>query len=561
MVHRQWSRRPSDWVPRGPGSRVGGGQALRSALAALWFVALNGLVSAATLDEMALDRWAKLREAERYQLNIAEKYYREANWKVALSEYEKFLSLYEDSSGAPYAQLKWSLCQVNLRKVNTAIKDGYKSVIDYWPDSPEAISSSYLIAQAFKLMGETKPAKKAYAEVISKHPKHLVATLSRVDLLDIARVENDVPRRVQLWKELVYDTERVGEATGHCANASRELAVHSFSTGSFDEGRKALATSYPPDQLPYQVAYYAQGPISTLTGQPETKPTGEKVADAAILWFREQVPSDVSTEAGKSLAKQCWFYMADMHSAARRVEKVPDLYETIIKTYGVDDEILGRFGAWLRSQNRREEARAVYGRFQNKVNGLEQIALTYREEAKYDEAVNVYRRLVTEDAPRAVQWQSLVAYTYREWKKPDEAVVVYSQLLTDDGENANRWQGEIGYTYRDFGRHKEAIAAFRLWDSFPESYNQMAWCHRALGEFKEAISLYLQVMGGHEPSAPWALLQIGYTYEQAGEKENAIKSWQQVCRKFPKTGQASEAHAYLQDKYKITATLGGATAE
>ena len=82
------------------------------------------------LDEMSLDRWAKLRETERYQLKIAEKYYNERNWKVALAEYEKFLTQHEASEGAPYAQLKWSLCQVQLRKLNTAIKEGFQSVID-----------------------------------------------------------------------------------------------------------------------------------------------------------------------------------------------------------------------------------------------------------------------------------------------------------------------------------------------------------------------------------------------------------------------------------------------
>ena len=63
------------------------------------------------LEEMSLERWAKLRETERYQLNIAEKYYREQNWPVAAGEYEKFITLYETSEGAPYAQLKWSHCQ------------------------------------------------------------------------------------------------------------------------------------------------------------------------------------------------------------------------------------------------------------------------------------------------------------------------------------------------------------------------------------------------------------------------------------------------------------------
>ena len=73
--------------------------------------ALSSQATAARLDEMSLDRWKKLREVERYQLKIAEKYYGEKKWKVALAEYEKYLTLYEDSEGAPYSQLKWSLCQ------------------------------------------------------------------------------------------------------------------------------------------------------------------------------------------------------------------------------------------------------------------------------------------------------------------------------------------------------------------------------------------------------------------------------------------------------------------
>ncbi|MEK6235482.1 MAG: hypothetical protein N2C14_12310, partial [Planctomycetales bacterium] len=97
------------------------------------------------LDEMSLKRWTKLRETERYQLQIAEKYHREKKWKVAIGEYEKYLTLYEASEAAPYAQLKWSLAQVQLRQANTAIKDGYQSVIDYWPDSEDAIAAAYYI--------------------------------------------------------------------------------------------------------------------------------------------------------------------------------------------------------------------------------------------------------------------------------------------------------------------------------------------------------------------------------------------------------------------------------
>jgi len=67
----------------------------RLALSLLLLLLLGPTSQAGPLDEMSLDRWAKLREVERYQLNIAEKLYREKSWKIASDEYEKFLKLYE----------------------------------------------------------------------------------------------------------------------------------------------------------------------------------------------------------------------------------------------------------------------------------------------------------------------------------------------------------------------------------------------------------------------------------------------------------------------------------
>ena len=55
----------------------------------------SSILSASVLDEMPIERWKDLREAERYQMQIAEKYYREQNWKIAAAEYEKFLTLHE----------------------------------------------------------------------------------------------------------------------------------------------------------------------------------------------------------------------------------------------------------------------------------------------------------------------------------------------------------------------------------------------------------------------------------------------------------------------------------
>ena len=499
---------------------------LRTALAGLVFALFLPVpASAGPLDEMSLERWKLLRETERYQLDIAEKYYRERNWKVALAEYEKFLTLHERSEGAPYAQLKWSLCQTHLRKLNTAIKEGLQTVIDYWPDSPEAIAAAYFIGSTYKDMAELKSAKKAFANVVAGHPTHLVAVLAKSELADIARIENDTPRRVALWKELTFDTDRKGGALTYCQNASVGLATHYFYEGNCPEGLRALATTYSPEQMPYHTMYYAQGGISQLTGDPKTKAQGEKVADLAIESIREKIPVDLKDDATKAQARNFEFYIADLHMAARRPEKAREVYDQMLAKHGSEDDILGRLAQWFKTQNKRDEARQTYARYKNQIEGQSQVAYSFREERRYEDAANVYRELAIKDT-----------------------------------KDANRWQGELGHALRDAGKHKEAIAAYRLWDSFPATYWYMASCHRSLGEFKEALALYHQAAA--EPSwTPQSMLQIGYTYEQSKESEKAIKSFQLVCKKFPKTGEASQAHAHLQNAYKITATLGGAKDE
>ena len=492
------------------------------------FLLLAGFVSTASaaLDELPPERWARLREAERYQLNIAEKYYREQNWKVAAPEYEKFLSLYDQSDGAAYAQLKWSLCQSNLRKLNTAIKDGYQSILDYWPESQEAASAAYLIGKTYKDMGELDKAKKAYATVLGNYPKQVVAVLAKLDLAALAGAQQDAARQVELWKDLAFQSERTPETTPHCAEAARQLAVHDFRNGAFDEAVKALATAYPEPELSYVVWYFARQPLWDLTAADDTKPRGDALAGAAVAYIEKQIPTVFNDDAAKAAARQKWLYVAELQSYARHAAEVGQTYEKMMQIFGVDDDLLGRLAGWFKANNRRDEARRTYARFADQLESQGQLAFMFREEQKWDQAFPIYQDLAVRDAQRA-----------------------------------GRWQWELATTYRDAGRYKEAIGVFRQAENFPENLKQMAWCHRQLGEFAEAVGLYRQVMAGHEPSAPWALLQTGYTQEQAKQPETAIKSFQQVCKKFPKTPEASEAHARLQNQYKITATFGGAKDE
>ncbi len=445
---------------------VGTAKAIRTLAAGCLVAVLPTLAWAVKYDDLALDRWAKLGEADRYQLNIVEKYYREQNWKAALAECEKFLTLYEKSDGAPYAQLKWSICQVNLRKSNTAIKDGFQSVIDYWPDSPEAVVAAYLIGKTYKDMGETKQAKKFYGKVLSDHPDNLMALMAKIDLADLAQVEGDEKRRLALWNEIVFKTDRKGEAAPLCVEISHRLATHHFSAGDFAEALKALATSYQEPQLPTYVHYFVRGPLGQLVAVAESKPRGLKMADAAVAYIKAKIPASPSNDGEKALFRQDCYYIAEIEQYAGRLTEALAAHDAVLNTIGADDDTLGRKAAVLKAAGRRDEARGHYNRFQNQPEGQHQIAYSFREEQKFDPAIAIYQTLVTSDA-----------------------------------KNGNRWNWELASTYRDASKFKEAIGVFRLAENFPEDLKQMAYCHRRLGETTEALILYKQVMA-HAPSAP-----------------------------------------------------------
>ena len=107
---------------------------------------------------------------------------------------------------------------------------------------------------------------------------------------------------------------------------------------------------------------------------------------------------------------------------------------------------------------------------------------------------------------------------------------------------------------------RKAIGMYRQIDDFPGTHFSMASCHRKLKEYKEAIALYTQCKVV-DSVAPRASLEIGYTYEEAQEPKNAIRTFQLTCKRYPKSGQAARAHAHLQRKYNINVTLGGAVDE
>ena len=532
-----------------------------------FIMAFGGVADAQRLDEMSLERWGKLREVERYQLNIAERFYKKGestnaneDWKTAAAEYEKYLTLYERSEAAPYALMKWSLAQVKLRRQNTAIKEGFQSVIDYFPESPEAAASAYYIANTYKSMGRVPDSKKAYQNVLNDFSKHAVAVYAIRDLSQIAADEQDVESQVKLWKRLTFDTTRTKSTRAVCVSASNSLAGHYFRLGDFNQAKSSLQTSYKSN-LPYYVYYYCRSPISSLTGNDETRELGVKLSDTVTGFLAESYPAAIAEEKDRDQYKQIAYWIIEVLGNSRRDQKVVDSDKQMIDKIGKDDELLGRLGSFYVSRMLYEQGRSIFRQFENKNEGLASVAGSFRSEKKLAEAVKIYRQLAASDRENEVRWKGEEAAAYREIGMYAEAIAIYRELLKIDAGNTQQWLWSIATAHHNAGQLKEAIGVYRQCENFPENYKQMASCHRSLKEYREALVLYNQIVGGSESQAPWAQLQIGYTYEQMNAKEPAIKAFQSVCKRWPKNSYASAAHAHLQDKYKISVTLGGAKDE
>jgi len=477
------------------------------------------------LDQLSTERWGLLRETEKYQLQIAEKYFLQGNYAVAAGEYEKFITLYETSEGAPYAQLKWSLCQVATKKLNTAVKDGFQTVIDYWPDSPEAVAAAYKIGESYKAMGEIAKAKDAYQKVLEKHADEMVAVLARFDLAELARIEQDRPRRIAILKELITGPPRVGDAGRKIADASEMLSELQFEDGAFVEGLASLTTSFQEPTLSSRVSANVQKAIRREVAVAETQERGLKTADAAINYLNGLRPAVPKDDAEKLRSKDLAYNVVDVHEAAQRSKEAGDTYEKLLAEFP-DDDVINRYGEFLRIKGRYEERRNIYGRMKDQIRG-----------------------------------QGLIAYSYRQENKPLLAIPIYEQLLTKDAAKAGTWQMELGHAYQAAGKYKEAIAAFQQSDSMPTNLHYIASCYRALKQWREAIGMYTQIAGAYPNEAAGALYQIARTHEDSGQAESAIATFQQVCKRYPTTEQARDAHQHLNNKYKILVTLGGAKAE
>ena len=97
------------------------------------------------------------------------------------------------------------------------------------------------------------------------------------------------------------------------------------------------------------------------------------------------------------------------------------------------------------------------------------------------------------------------------------------------------------------GKYEEAIKAYQQADNPPQTLFWTAECLAKLGRLDPAVAQLREVENFFKDQAPEASLRIAYLFRDAGIKEKYVRSLRGVLKKYPKSGQSSEAHQRLEE--------------
>jgi hypothetical protein len=156
------------------------------------------------------------------------------------------------------------------------------------------------------------------------------------------------------------------------------------------------------------------------------------------------------------------------------------------------------------------------------------IALFLRREARYQEAIEVVRRLKSE-YPRDYLFSLEEANLRKDAGQGMGAVAAYRDILTANSKPGYFYSARMELTYFGLG---DALRGQRHYSEAAQSYEQAAWTRNVGPELKIR-----------------SLLAAGECRDLNGERQQAVKDYQAAIDNGPDTSRADTARKYLRSAY------------
>ena len=542
------------------------------------------------------DERSKLDTFEGVTIDKADKVFAGKDYRRSLAEYDAFIVQFPESKAIPYAILQKGRSLQLLDKRFEAIKV-YQEVLDFFPDDVKyAAAAQYRIGQSHAESGDVEKAMKAWLALAddadyAKEPLGADALNALADnLIKQGKADEGIKRFEQVavdFRKSSPDAARgaIGRVVPYYIRTkpdAEKLRAFYVAAKTFEHNPRDAEADVATDGL------YWQRVRDNIKAHSEFTDLQKDQRDAFYRYWagkmQGQMPTDDSFQIdlanyirASDRDDAAWAQRLDKQFADRqkdgdyarvvrwigafapKKEKVEEYYQKLDFAKMSNADIQNLVYTLLETNRDPDRAKAAFEKLRMaevpddaKMSMFNWFRDRWPLPGSRDLALRTCQSFANADAGR------MQALRYLHWRcHPHHGHVRMEKDFPEGLALAADMQKVPAHAKESFslggnllqwsGKYEDAIKAYQQADSPPQTLLWTSECLAKLGKLDPAVAQLREVENFFADAAPDAALRAAYLYRDAGIKEKYVRSLRGVLKKFPKSGQSSEAHQRLEE--------------
>ena len=545
---------------------------------------------------LSQDERAKLDTFGGVSIDKADKIFAAKDWPRAVAEYDAFIVQFPESKVTPYAILRKARSLQEAQKRFEAVKV-YQEVLDFFPDDVKyAAAALYRIGQSHMENGDVPKAMKAWFD-LSEDADYVKEPLGAAALNGLAEnliKQGKADEGIKRFEQVAVEFRKKNPDAARAAIAkvvpyhirtkpdNKKLRDFYVAVQTFQHGPQEPGADVATDEAYWAAVRREIGENDKFTDVQK----GER--EAFFRYWAGQLQAALPANDDQQIAIANYIRASDRDAAAwaQRLDKQfadhqkEGDYRRIGRWVGLFAADKSKADEYYRKLDFAKMSNAdilalVYAIGENKGDpGLAGNTFGKRKlaEMKDDEKQNICNWMrerwqlpgTRELAIRACQGFTdsakgkMAALRYLHWRchphhthirgqddfKDGLAIAGEMQKVPDTAKEAFSLGGNL---LQWSGKYEEAIKDYQQADSPPQTLFWTAECLAKLGKLDPAVAQLREVENFFKDQAPAAGLAVAYLYRDAGIKEKYVRSLRGVLKRYPKSGESSQAHQRLEE--------------